>query len=113
MAAGAAWRIKVTPPADSKSAVVSLPAIALGGQRASAAANAKKMPKSAILQASVDDSAAKKAAAAAAAAAGTAVATAAADEEEDDRPRVKLTLWRREILVGTMELDTNLKVRQS
>ena len=101
---GAAWRIKITPPEDKAGQVVSLPAIGLGGQRASNAANARRMPKSAILQASVVDS--KQVPVGSAAVGG---GTAAA-EEEDDRPRVRLTLWRREILVGSMELDTNFKV---
>ena len=34
-------------------------------------------------------------------------------EGQDEPPRVMLTLWRREVLVGSMELDAALKVRKS
>jgi hypothetical protein len=32
--------------------------------------------------------------------------------DRDDRPRIVLTLWKRELLVGHMEVDDELKVRR-
>lgn len=32
---------------------------------------------------------------------------------EDEPPRVMLTLWRREVLLGSLELDAALKVRKA
>ena len=106
MHSGASWRVRITPPPppDSKAAtnqqLVSLPPIGLG-QRPSKAANTRMAIKSSILQTSAVDTSNS----------GRSNHSDAAGE--DDKPKVRLTLWRADGLMGTVELDAGLKVRRA
>lgn len=102
VAAGSAWRVKISHPDNQK-----LPEAE------------RRPPKSAIFQASLVDTKRNKVVAVEGeegqlpALQATATELAAQTEGQDEPPRVMLTLWRREVLVGSMELDAALKVRKS
>ncbi|GAX73197.1 hypothetical protein CEUSTIGMA_g650.t1 [Chlamydomonas eustigma] len=100
---GAAWRVKIIPPEPSKGdQVVLLPAINARRRSSWAAANAgnqnRRPPKSAIMQASMID---------------TNLQGQAEGLLDDGKPRVKLVLWRRELLFGSIELDPLLRVKRA
>ncbi len=94
---GAAWRVKITPPVDSK--LGTLPAV---GKNASSVTNNRRLPKSAILQAALYEAKSHKHQ-------GTQLSASI----DDEKPRVRITLWKRELLVGSMELDPSMKVKHA
>ena len=115
---GASWRIKITPPPPDSGGrvgnqqVVALPPIGVG-KRSSAANGHRTAVKSAILQASTVDVQHDAATALKSDRGGGSVDGAAAAAGKDDKPKVRLTLWRLEVLVGSVELDVGLKVHRA
>ncbi|KAG2443454.1 hypothetical protein HXX76_001811 [Chlamydomonas incerta] len=94
---GTSWRVRVKPPPSAT--VPSLPAIA--GAAAAPGCGKKSASKSACLQAELletDDRAA---------------GTEGGSGEEDTETRVKVTLWRRDLLSGVVELDEGLVIRKA
>lgn len=111
---GSCWRIKMTPPETGTGQVVALPTIATAAARSSTSniAAARRQPRSCIMQTSLVEAKhhnTDRESTSQLAILGTSTAAAAADE----RPRVKLILWKRELLVGTMELDASLRIRRA
>lgn len=95
MRAGAAWRVKITPPESVETKAHAAKVLHHGN-----AIINRRQPKSAIMQANLMES--KR---------GT--SSAAEDAALSEKPRVRLTFWRRELLVGSFELDPQLRVRRA
>lgn len=121
---GSCWRVKLTPP-EGQGQVVSLPSITSHRRGSTNMSSMKRQPKSAILQASLLEpkkvqftsqiSSAVQMSAAQISAAQVSAAQVAETGVQgvEEKPKVQLTLWRRDLLVGTMELDTNLRIRRA
>lgn len=116
---GSCWRIKMTPPMASSGQVVALPSIPTATARGSASniAAARRQPRSCIMQTSLVEAKRQGNNRESAAQLDISIpegpAPVVAATALNERPRVKLVLWKRELLVGTMELDAGLRIRRA
>ncbi|PNW74156.1 hypothetical protein CHLRE_13g587550v5 [Chlamydomonas reinhardtii] len=100
---GTSWRVRVKPP-PSAAVPSSLPAIA-GAAAAPGSSGKKSASKSACLQAELMESTDK--------ATGAAEGVAGESSYADNGIRIKVTLWRRDLLSGVVELDEGLVIRKA
>ena len=105
------WRVKLTPPEIKEGQVVTLPSINSHKRGLANTTLMRRQPKSAILQASLVERG--KARLQRDASSVPQLEFSGDQGVNNSRPKIKLTLWRHELLVGTMELDMNLRVRRA